>query len=184
MKRGCLASSESALRNSWMQDVSASSLTTVPFHTEANSSSLRTGRPACVTSALSTAEALGVSLISRLPDSRLPVSRSNRYRPKLTICSTRLFRSLSHRHNPGEFPAASRDFRSMRIILFDGRGEHRNGNLDARSELLPITPHGHEGGARDTRLRGSLRSGAQSAGRDRRGGCRSEVRILRADRWF
>jgi hypothetical protein len=98
----------SALRNSWMQDVSASSLTTVPFHTEANSSSLRTGCPACVTSALSTADAFGVSLTSLLPDHSRPVSRSNRWRPKLTPCSIELFRLSSvppqSRRNPGVLP--------------------------------------------------------------------------------
>ena len=43
---GLRASSPSALRSSWMQVTSASSLTTVPRQTLANSSSLETGVPA------------------------------------------------------------------------------------------------------------------------------------------
>ena len=43
MNRGCCASSPSALRSSWMQVTSASSLTTVSRQTVANSSSLDTG---------------------------------------------------------------------------------------------------------------------------------------------
>jgi hypothetical protein len=61
-----------------MQDVSASSLTAVPLHTDANKSSFDTGVPACITSAFSTADAFGVSRTSSAPDHNRPVATSNR----------------------------------------------------------------------------------------------------------
>src|SRR5262245_147983 len=163
MKRGRLASSARALRNSWMQDVSASSLTTVPFHTEANSSSLRTGCPACVTSALSTAEAFGVSLTSRLPDHRRPVSRSTRWRPKLMLRSIGLFRpcrlSPHSQRNPGRLPGllidAHRTFSHGSLLAPrpSSRGTTHHGDLDARSQLLSLPPHGPDVSSRDAGLR-------------------------------
>src|SRR5918993_3260933 len=87
MKRGCVASSTSAFRSSWMHDVSAASLTAVSVHTEASNSSLDTRVPARVTSTLRTAQASGDSRTSRLPvHSRLP-ARSKRYFPNSTPCS-------------------------------------------------------------------------------------------------
>src|SRR6185295_19530980 len=56
-----------------------------------------------------------------------------------------------------------------------------HGNLDARSELLSLTPHGHEGTSRDAGIRGGLRPGAQVAGYHRCGGRRSQFEVLRAD---
>ena len=82
MKRGSFESSLSARRSSWMDDVSASSLTAVPFQTVAKRSSFDTSSPACKNELLQHVGRFGVSRISRAPDHRRPASVSNRYPPK------------------------------------------------------------------------------------------------------
>src|SRR5581483_3937240 len=58
-----------------------------------------------------------------------------------------------------------------------------NGNVGPRSQLLSLAPHGHEGGARDARLRRHLRSAAQDARRHRRGRPRFQIADLLPHRW-
>ena len=56
-----------------------------------------------------------------------------------------------------------------------------HGNLDPRSQFLPLPAHGNEGRTRDAGLRRRLRSRSQDARRHRRGRCRSQVEVLLAD---
>ncbi len=97
---GCFESSPSALRSSWMQVTSASSLTTVPRHTFANSSCLDTGEPGRSSSALNTSAALRVSRTS------LPFSQSRAVAgSKLKWLNVRC--AMKSRPNPGSVPGFS-----------------------------------------------------------------------------
>src|SRR3954471_4483650 len=113
---GFFASSPSAFRSSWMQVTSASSPTTVPRHTSRNSSSLLTGSPARAMSRARARAAVGVSLISRLPDQRRADPGSKRKRAKVSD-------AFMSRPNPGTLPGLEpcpmrRLFAMKRTVIF------------------------------------------------------------------